>query len=37
MVFAPWVRGVGEGEKGVEFEIWGGGLRGVGLVGGRDG
>ncbi|MCJ1242348.1 hypothetical protein MMC14_010356 [Varicellaria rhodocarpa] len=37
VVFAPWVRGVGEGEKGVEFEIWGGGLRGVGLVGGRDG
>lgn len=28
VVFAPWVEGVGEG-KGVEFEIYGGGIRAV--------
>ena len=30
VVFAPWCRGVGDGEKGVEIEIWEGGVRGVG-------
>ncbi len=28
VVFAPWVRGA-EGERGVEFEILGGGVRAV--------
>lgn len=27
VVFAPWVRATGESEKGVEFEIWAGGIR----------
>ena len=35
VVFAPWCKGVGEAEKGVEIEIWEGGVRGVGeAVGG---
>ena len=29
VVFAAWVGGVGEGESGVEIEIWAGGVRGV--------
>ena len=31
LVFAPWAEGTGEGdgEMGVEFEIWGGGVRAV--------
>ena len=29
IVFAPWVQGTGEKEKGVEFEIWSGGVRAV--------
>ena len=29
IVFAPWVESTGETEKGVEFEIWRGGLRAV--------
>ena len=29
IVFAPWVRGTGEREKGIEFEIWSGGVRAV--------
>jgi len=28
-VFAPWVEGAGVGERGVEFEIWRGGVRAV--------
>jgi len=28
-VFAPWVEGVGAGKRGVEFEIWRGGVRAV--------
>ena len=27
VVFAPWVKGVGRGEEGVEVEIWRGGVR----------
>lgn len=27
VVFAPWVRATGESEKGVEFELWAGGIR----------
>lgn len=30
VVFAPWVRGTSEKDKGVEFEIWSGGVRGIG-------
>ncbi|MCJ1395850.1 hypothetical protein MMC18_008736, partial [Xylographa bjoerkii] len=30
VVFAPWVAGVRAGEKGVEFEVWKGGVRAVG-------
>ena len=33
LVFAAWVRGTPETEKGTEFEIWAGGLRSVGEVG----
>lgn len=29
VVFAPWARGVGNGERGVEFEIWTGGVRAI--------
>lgn len=29
VVFAPWVKDTGEMEKGVEFEIWSGGVRAV--------
>lgn len=29
IVFAPWVKGTGEKETGVEFEIWSGGVRAV--------
>lgn len=29
VVFAPWVKGTGEREKGVEFEVWSGGVRAV--------
>lgn len=29
VVFAPWVAGVGPGQRGVEFEIWAGGVRAV--------
>ena len=29
LVFAPWAEGTAEGENGVEFEIWGGGVRAV--------
>ncbi len=29
VVFAPWVKGTGEREKGMEFEIWSGGVRAV--------
>ena len=29
LVFAPWVKGTGEREKGVEFEVWGGGIRAI--------
>ena len=32
IVFAPWVQGTGEREKGVEFEVWNGGVRAVGKV-----
>lgn len=27
VVYAPWVRATGESEKGVEFELWAGGIR----------
>lgn len=30
IVFAPWVEGTEEGRRGVEFELWAGGVRGVG-------
>lgn len=29
VVFAPWVKGTDEEDKGVEFEIWSGGIRAV--------
>ncbi|MCJ1285359.1 hypothetical protein MMC26_004699 [Xylographa opegraphella] len=29
VVFAPWVEGVRAGEAGVEFQVWGGGVRAV--------
>lgn len=29
VVFAPWVRATGESERGVEFELWAGGIRTV--------
>lgn len=29
VAFAPWVKGTGEKEKGVEFEVWNGGVRAV--------
>ena len=29
IVFAPWVEGTGETDKGVEFEVWSGGVRAV--------
>lgn len=29
VVFAPWVQGTGEGGKGMEFEVWTGGVRAV--------
>lgn len=29
VVFAPWVKGTDEEDKGVEFEIWTGGVRGI--------
>lgn len=29
VVFAPWVRATGESERGVEFELWAGGIREV--------
>lgn len=29
VVFAPWVEGTGDREKGVEFEVWSGGVRAV--------
>ena len=32
VAFSAWAPPTGEGEKGVEFEIWGGGLRAVGGV-----
>lgn len=35
VVFAPWVAGCGEGDKGVEFEVWAGGVKAV--SGGRVG
>ena len=28
-VFAPWVEGTTEGDMGVEFEIWAGGVRAI--------
>jgi DNA repair protein RAD57 len=37
VVFAPWVEGVRPGEKGVEFELWRGGVRSVGEGKGRGG
>lgn len=33
VAFSAWAPPTGEGENGVEFEIWGGGLRAVGVVG----
>ncbi len=27
VVFAGWVQGTGEGDRGVEFEVWAGGVR----------
>lgn len=30
VVFASWVKGTGECEKGCEFEVWSGGVRTVG-------
>ena len=33
IVFAPWVKGTGEREKGVEFEIYSGGVRAVSEAG----
>lgn len=35
VVFAPWVKETGEREKGVEFEIWSGGVRALGNVDAR--
>ena len=32
LVFAPWAEETREDETGVEFEVWAGGLRGVGGV-----
>ena len=29
LAFGPWVKGTGEKERGVEFEIWNGGVRAV--------
>lgn len=29
VVYAPWVAPIGEGDKGVEFEVWEGGLRAI--------
>lgn len=29
VVFAPWVKGTDEEDRGVEFEIWGGGVRAI--------
>lgn len=29
VVFAPWVKGTGDAEPGVEFEVWAGGVRAV--------
>ena len=29
VVFAPWIQGTEEREKGVEFEVWNGGIRAV--------
>ena len=29
VVFAPWVRGAGSGEEGVEIEVWMGGVRSI--------
>ena len=29
IVFAPWVKGTGETDQGVEFEVWSGGVRAV--------
>ena len=29
IIFAPWVKSTGEMEKGVEFEVWSGGVRAV--------
>ena len=31
VVFAPWVKGVEAGERGVEFEVWAGGVRSLGV------
>ena len=31
VVFAPWVKGVEAGESGVEFEVWAGGVRSLGV------
>ncbi|KAI4145787.1 MAG: hypothetical protein LQ340_006162 [Diploschistes diacapsis] len=30
VVFAAWTAGIGEGERGVEFEVWAGGVRSLG-------
>ncbi|MCJ1399580.1 hypothetical protein MMC11_002782 [Xylographa trunciseda] len=37
VVFAPWVRGVGAGERGVEFELWSGGVRALRVGEGEEG
>lgn len=29
VVFAGWASPTGEGEKGVEFEVWAGGIRAI--------
>ena len=33
VVFAGWVKATGEGEKGVEFEVWTGGIRAIRTAG----
>lgn len=33
VVFGGWVTATGEGEKGVEFEVWAGGIRAIGTAG----
>ena len=36
VVYAPWVQGVGEGEPGVEIEVWAGGVRSLSKARGRE-